>query len=198
MSILLSKIQLLMKASYFRKNLLLFLFFSVFIVGYSQVESNVEEEAQTEGSYIAIDNISEESERISQELSSFNLVKCANFLISTKKNKINPKIVNCSIRNSNNIFKELYKRFVIPFYILLLSLVPLLLIILSKEDSRYSKLKLITFLIGLFFIIFSETTIRLISDSLFRNIVISLLPIVFIITLYLIFVKKFNYKYLNK
>lgn len=133
-----------------------------------------------------------------QELSSFNLVKCANFLISTKNNKINPKIVNCSIRNSNNIFKELYKRFIIPFYILLLSLVPLLLIILSKEDSRYSKLKLITFLIGLFFIIFSETTIRLISDSLFRNIVISSLPIVFIITLYLIFVKKFNYKYLNK
>ncbi|MBD1134502.1 LptF/LptG family permease [Pelagibacterales bacterium SAG-MED48] len=133
-----------------------------------------------------------------QELSSFNLVKCANFLISTKKNKIDPKIVNCAIRNSNNIFKELYKRFIIPFYILLLSLVPLLLIILSKEDSRYSKLKLITFLIGLFFIIFSETTIRLISDSLFRNIVISLLPIVFIITLYLIFIKKFNYKYLNK
>ena len=133
-----------------------------------------------------------------QELSSFNLFKCANFLISTKKNKINPKVVNCKIRNSNNIFKELYKRFIIPFYILILSLVPLLLIILSKEDSRYSKLKLITFLIGLFFIIFSETTIRLISDSLFRNIVISLLPIVFIITLYLIFVKKFNYKYLNK
>ena len=95
-------------------------------------------------------------------------------------------------------FKELYKRFIIPFYILLLSLVPLLLIILSKEDSRYSKLKLITFLIGLFFIIFSETTIRLISDSLIRNIVISLLPIVFIITLYLIFVKKFNYKYSDK
>ena len=133
-----------------------------------------------------------------QELSSFNLIKCTNFLISTKKNKINPMIVNCSIRNSNNIFKELYKRFIIPFYILLLSLIPLLLIILSKEDSRYSKLKLITFLIGLFFIIFSETTIRLISDSLFRNIVISLLPIVFIITLYLIFIKKFNYKYLNK
>lgn len=138
------------------------------------------------------------SQQKTQELSSFNLVKCANFLISTKNNKINPKIVNCSIRNSNNIFKELYKRFIIPFYILLLSLVPLLLIILSKEDSRYSKLKLITFLIGLFFIIFSETTIRLISDSLFRNIVISLLPIVFIITLYLIFVKKFNYKYSNK
>ena len=133
-----------------------------------------------------------------QELSSFNLLKCGKFLTSTKKNKINPQIINCTISNLNNIFKELYKRFIIPFYILILSLVPLLLIILSKEDSRYSKLKLITFLIGLFFIIFSETTIRLISDSLIRNIVISLLPIVFIITLYLIFVKKFNYKYSDK
>ena len=138
------------------------------------------------------------SQQKTQELTSLNLFKCANFLISKKKNKINPKIVNCSIRNSNNIFKELYKRFIIPLYILILSLIPLLLIILSKEDSRYSKLKLITFLIGLFFIIFSETTIRLISDSLIRNVVISLLPIMFIITLYLIFVKKFNYKHSSK
>ena len=138
------------------------------------------------------------SQQKTQELTSLNLFKCANFLISKKKNKINPKIVNCSIRNSNNIFKELYKRFIIPLYILILSLIPLLLIILSKEDSRYSKLKLITFLIGLFFIIFSETTIRLISDSLIRNVVISLLPIIFIITLYLIFVKKFNYKHSSK
>ncbi|MDC0350982.1 LptF/LptG family permease [Candidatus Pelagibacter sp.] len=133
-----------------------------------------------------------------QELSSINLLKCGKFLTSTKRNKINPQIINCTIRNSNNIFKELYKRFIIPLYILILSLAPLLLIILSKEDSRYSKLKLITFLIGLFFIIFSETTIRLISDSLIRNIAISLLPIVFIITLYLVFIKKFNYKYSNK
>ena len=121
----------------------------------------------------------------------FNENKKSNMMFDFLTNSMNAA-------NSNNIFKELYKRFIIPFYILLLSLVPLLLIILSKEDSRYSKLKLITFLIGLFFIIFSETTIRLISDSLIRNIVISLLPIVFIITLYLIFVKKFNYKYLNK
>jgi hypothetical protein len=33
---------------------------------------------------------------------------------------------------------------------------------------------------------------------LIRNIVISLLPILFIITLYLIFVNKFNYKYSDK
>jgi lipopolysaccharide export system permease protein len=129
-----------------------------------------------------------------QELSSYNLFKCVKFLVPSKKGKVNPKIINCNERNKNNIFKELYKRFIIPIYILVLTLIPLLVIILSKEDVKYSRLKLITFLIGLFFIIFSETTIRLISDSIAKNISISLLPIILIIILYSIFLKKFNSK----
>ena len=134
------------------------------------------------------------SQKKTQELTSLNLFKCATFLISSKKNKINPKIVNCTVRNANNIYKELYKRFIIPFYILVLALVPFLLIILSKENSKYSKLKLTTFISGLFIIIFSETTIRIISDSLIKNVIISLFPFIFIIILYLIFIQKFNYK----
>ena len=133
-----------------------------------------------------------------QELSSYKLLKCISFLLSKRQDKTNQKIVNCTTGNINNIFKEIYKRFLIPFYILILSLTPLLVIILSKENSKYSKLKLITFLIGLFLIIFSETTIRLISDSLIRNIIISLLPLVFIATLYLVFFNKFQFRYSNK
>ena len=132
-----------------------------------------------------------------QELSSYNLYKCVKFLVPSKKGKANPKIINCTERNKNNIFKELYKRFIIPIYILVLTLIPLLVIILSKEDVKYSRLKLITFLIGLFFIIFSETTIRLISDSIAKNISISLIPFILIITLYSIFLKKFNSKNLK-
>jgi lipopolysaccharide export system permease protein len=132
-----------------------------------------------------------------QELSSYNLFKCIKFLVPSKKGKVNPKIINCDERNKNNIFKELYKRFIIPIYILVLTLIPLLVIILSKEDVKYSRLKLITFLIGLFFIIFSETTIRLISDSIAKNISISLLPFILIIILYSIFLKKFNSKNLK-
>ena len=139
-----------------------------------------------------------------QELSSYNLFKCVKFLVPLNKflvplnkGKIDPKIINCDERNKNNIFKELYKRFIIPIYILVLTLIPLLVIILSKEDIKYSRLKLITFLVGLFFIIFSETTIRLISDSIAKNISISLLPFILIIILYSIFLKKFNSKNLK-
>ena len=138
------------------------------------------------------------TQKKTQELSSYNLLICAKFLLSTKKNKTDPKIINCTNINSRNIFKEIYKRFLIPFYILILSLTPLVLIFLSKENSKYSKLKLITFLIGLSLIIFSETTIRLISESLIRNTLISILPFVFVASIYLIFLKKFHYKNSNK
>ena len=138
------------------------------------------------------------SKQKTKEVSSFNLLKCVNFLMSTKENKIDPKILNCETENKDNIFKEIYKRFIIPFYILVLSLTPLFVITLSKENSKYSKLKIFTFLIGIFFIIFSETTIRLISDSMVKNISISLLPFIFIIILYSIFFIQFNLKYSKK
>jgi len=138
------------------------------------------------------------TQKKTQELSSYNLLKCAKFLLSSKLDKIHPEIINCATYNSRNIFKEIYKRFLIPFYILILSLTPLLLFFLSKENLKYSKLKLITFLIGLFLIIFSETTIRLISESLTRNAIISVLPFIFVINIYLIFFKRLNYKYSKK
>ena len=94
--------------------------------------------------------------------------------------------------------KETYKRIIIPFYIPLLVLVTFLLIIYSKENSKYNNLKIITFLIGLFFIIFSETTIRLISDSMIKNISISLLPFIFVITIYSIFFIQFKIKNFKK
>jgi lipopolysaccharide export system permease protein len=134
-----------------------------------------------------------------QELSSYNLLECMNFLIvANKKTRKDPKIINCKENNINNIFKEIYKRFIVPFYILVLSLTPLFVTMLSKESSKYFKLKMITFFIGLFFIIFSETTIRLISDSITKNISISLLPFIFIIILYTIFFKQFNPKNFKK
>ncbi|MDC1178247.1 LptF/LptG family permease [Candidatus Pelagibacter sp.] len=130
-----------------------------------------------------------------QELSSFQLFQCLQFLKTKKNIKIKKKIENCTIKNLQNIYKELYKRFIIPFYIPLLVLIPFLLVLSSKENANYSKLKTITFLIGLFFIIFSETTIKLISTTYLKNFVISLMPFLLLIFLYLIFFKKTNFSH---
>ena len=128
-----------------------------------------------------------------QEISSFKLLQCL-ILLRIEKKIEEIKIENCSIQNLKNIYKELYKRFLIPFYIPLLVLIPFLSILLSKESSNYSKFKTMTFLVGLIFIVFSETTIKLISNSYFENILISLMPFIFLIFLYLIFLKKTYFK----
>ena len=126
-----------------------------------------------------------------QELSTSKLIRCVDIIIN-KKNIIH-KIENCSDKNINNIFKEFYKRLIIPIYIPLLTLIPLLLIISSKVNSNFNKLKLFTFLIGFILIIFSETTIRFISELFINNIIISIIPILFILFLYIYFFKKLNF-----
>ena len=133
-----------------------------------------------------------------QEISSLNLIKCINQIYNlTKQNKIS-KIENCKKDNLNNIFKEIYKRIIIPFYIPLLVLITIILIQSSKENINYPKLKLFTFLVGLFFIIFSETTIRLISENLSKNFIITLIPYISFLILYFYLFRKLNFKYLTK
>ena len=132
-----------------------------------------------------------------QEISSLKLFLCIKNFYNLEKNefKKNVKsIENCSYDNIQNIVKEFYKRFIIPFYIPLLSLIPFLLITTSKENSNYNKIRLITFLIGLTVIIFSETTIRLISKISIYDLGVMIIPIILLIFLYLFLANKFNIK----
>lgn len=137
-----------------------------------------------------------------QELNSLQLMKCiyGYYKLNEKEFKQNTEnIENCSTKNIRNIFKELYKRFIVPLYIPLLSLIPLLLITSSKESSNYFKIRVITFSIGLFVVIFSETTIRFISDAIIKNTILMLIPIIIFFLFYLFLFKKFktNFKNIN-
>ena len=130
-----------------------------------------------------------------QELSIVNLFICIDFLYKlTNKNLISPEIENCTIANKSNIFKEIYKRLIIPLYIPVLMIVPFLLILSSKESSNYFKIKLFTFITGLSIIIFSETTIRVISELFIKNLFFSLIPIIVFLILYTIFISNFYFR----
>ncbi len=112
-----------------------------------------------------------------QENSTFELINCYLALEDRKKKKVNKfNVENCSSGNLSNIFRELYKRFIIPLYIPILILVSLILILVSKEKSNYIKLKLLIFLFGLFIIIISETTLRFVENNLLDNIKLILIP----------------------
>ena len=129
-----------------------------------------------------------------QEISTFNLIKCFYEIYFLKRYSSNQSIDRCNEKNLKVFFIELYKRLAIPFYIPLLSLIPFLLLVSSKENTNYTKIKYLTFIIGFFIIIFSETSIRLISDMLERNFIILVFPFCLILSLYFFFIKKFRLK----
>jgi len=130
-----------------------------------------------------------------QEISTTKLIKCImrlnnlNFLNIDTKNIV---IENCKLQNLDNVIKELYKRFIIPFYLPILMLTILFLILRSKENVNYLNYRISIFLLGLTTIIFSELTLRLIEKNFFENIKIFIIPITIIILFYLIFFINLN------
>jgi lipopolysaccharide export system permease protein len=124
-----------------------------------------------------------------QENSSIDLLKCYQSLTSKKKSYSEFKVENCSLSNLSNILGELYKRIIIPTYIPILILITLLLILITKENINYLKLKILIFIIGFFTIIFSETTLRFIQNNLNDNIKIIAIPFLVTLILYLIIAK---------
>ena len=133
-----------------------------------------------------------------QELSTLDILQCIVHLYKIDfdllKNK-NLQINNCREKNLINILKEFYKRLIIPIYIPILMLIPYFLILSSKENSNYSKLKLLTFLTGVMTIIFSETTIRFISFELIKNSLLLVSPFLIFVFLYLLFFFKLTFKF---
>ena len=130
-----------------------------------------------------------------QELNTIEILQC---IVSTYQIKINflvkdrSEIRNCSGDNKTNILKEFYKRLIVPLYIPILMLIPYILLFSSKEKINYSKLKLITFLLGVITIIISEGIVRFIDQEIKNNLLIFLSPIILFIILYLIFLYKLN------
>ena len=127
-----------------------------------------------------------------QESSSIDLIKCLKKLDVKNKDATVVEFTNCNTANLSNIFGELYKRLVLPLYIPILILVSTLLILNTKENTNYFKLKILIFLFGFFTIIFSETTIRFISGAFNENIKIIFIPILLIITFYYILRNRLN------
>ncbi len=124
-----------------------------------------------------------------QEVSSLNLIKCYLKLKNLKFFNTDIKnftIENCMTANLNNVIKELYKRFIIPFYIPTLMLTILFLLLKSKENINYFKYRIFIFLLGLLIIISSEMSLRFIKDNIFENIKIFAIPIITSFSVYLI------------
>jgi len=118
-----------------------------------------------------------------QEQSTKSLIKCMESILKIK----NYKIINCNKSYPRNIYKELFKRLISPFYLPVLILISLLLILTSKENLKYNKNKFSIFFLGFGMIILSESSLGYIANNLIKNISVLILPIIIALIIYSIF-----------
>ena len=136
-----------------------------------------------------------------QEMPTFEVVSCILVLNKIGLNyfsKNQNELTNCREGNNTNLIKEFYKRLIVPLYIPILMLVPYILIFSSKEKSNYNKMKLFTFIVGVIVIIFSESLIRFITIDIQKNLFIFFIPLISLISFYLLFFYKLKIKSFNK
>ena len=136
-----------------------------------------------------------------QEVSTIKLIKC--FLKLEKLSLLNIKttdviVENCVKENQDNVFKELYKRLITPFYLPTFMLILLFLTLRSKENINYFKFKIIIFLLGIIALVFSEMTLKFIKTDFIENIRLMIIPLSTIIILYSIFFINLNLIKLKK
>ena len=121
-----------------------------------------------------------------QEQPTITLINCMQSIFDIKKFDI----LNCNKSNFRNIYKELFKRLIGPFYLPVLILISLLLILTSKENLKYNKNKYLIFFIGFGIIILSESSLGYITNNLIRNITITILPVLLTLITYFFFIFK--------
>ena len=94
---------------------------------------------------------------------------------------------NCGADNLENIHQELYTRLIKPIYITFLITISLLLILKSKNDLSFNINKVKVYTLGFLSIIFLESSSKFINTNLMQNLVFMILPLLFILIMYIFF-----------
>ena len=127
-----------------------------------------------------------------QELDSFVLINCIKKIFLNKnidKNRIlksKDEKDNCEGRRISTISEELYKRLVLPFYTLIISLIGASLILEPKAKYLMKFHKLNIFLTGTFVIILSQISLKFFLISIDIAYAILFLPIFLVLFFYLL------------
>ncbi len=119
-----------------------------------------------------------------QETDSAKLIECLNSFLTYQKG-FSEKLFKCNKDSINPVVQEIYKRFIVPFYIILSAFVASCLIIKSNTQINFFKFKIGIFLIGFILIVFSEGSSNILSFYNLNKSVITLLP--FLITIFFLF-----------
>ena len=133
-----------------------------------------------------------------QENSTAELLQCLQILEKEKNiDKNIDKIFsfqNCRLANLVNIYQEIYKRLITPFYNVLLVMIALLLIMKSKDTMNFRMYKIKIYIFGFITVIFLEASLKFITSTLLQNLFIASIPFLLFLILYLYFFNKLKYR----
>ena len=130
-----------------------------------------------------------------QETNSIKLIECLSSFINKKEGFLERLFV-CDESSVNAVLQEMYKRLIIPLYIIVVAFVASCLVIKSKNQYDSIKFKSIIFILGFVFVIFSEGSINILSFDNLNKSTILLIPFITCIVGYLIFISSKKLKFL--
>ncbi len=126
-----------------------------------------------------------------QEADTIELYRCLKEIYLKKKitkNEVinNPKNESCHTRTVKSISEELYKRFILPFYTLIIALIASSLVIEPKSKYFLKSHKLNIFLIGILVITISQLSLKFFLNSTNITYLILLLPLILVLFYYFV------------
>ena len=104
-----------------------------------------------------------------QEQSSKLLISCV-ISIYKFKESFRSKNLDCSRDQIGDVLEELYKRLIIPFYIILVSIIGSCLALKSENDNKFNLFKITIFITGVMLIVLSQALSQFSSEINFKNI----------------------------
>jgi len=128
-----------------------------------------------------------------QETNSTKLFECLNSFINNGKG-FTEKLFTCSEYSINPVFQEMYKRSILPLYIIICAFIASCLVMRSKAETNFFKFKSIILFLGFLLVVFSEGSINVISFNNLGKTLIVLIPIIISIIIYLIFIISNKFK----
>ncbi len=128
-----------------------------------------------------------------QELSSSILLNCANNYFFGNGEVYNLPVFQCSEQSYLRGFKEIFERSIKQTYTLILALVVCILFYANEKNPKIYLNNYFIFIIGILFLVFSETSSEFLNHSIINNILLILLPSLIFILTYLLLLN-FNKK----
>ena len=123
-----------------------------------------------------------------QEMKTFELIKCINVIESYRKTEPKKKNKNffkgCAYQISSAISEEFLKRFFAPLFIILIGLSSTLVITSGKDNQNYKLKNFLKFFLGVFLLIISEILLSSNVESLEKLIIYFFIPVIIFFIIY--------------